>query len=72
MSDNLHLLHYVLAELICGDIVQVDHYNGCETLTGVDLHCESKKTRHQTLAMNVTKYWPIFKILSLLDSVGNL
>ena len=31
-----------------------------------------KKTRHQTLAHNFTKYRPIFKILSLLDSVGNL
>ena len=31
-----------------------------------------KKTRHQTLAHNFTKYWPIFKILPLLDSVGNL
>ena len=36
------------------------------------LHRESKKTRHQTLAHNFTKYWTIFKILSLLDSVGNL
>jgi len=36
------------------------------------LHRESKKTRHQTLAHNFTKHWPIFKILSLLDSVGNL
>jgi len=32
-----------------------------------------KKTRHLTLAHTFTKYWPIFKILSLLDSVvGNL
>ena len=31
----------------------------------------SQKTRHLTLAHNFTKYWPIFKILSLLDSVGN-
>jgi len=38
----------------------------------INLHRESKKTRHQTLAHNFTKYWPIFKILSLLDSVGNL
>ena len=36
------------------------------------IHRESKKTRHQTLAHNFTKYWPIFKILLLLDSVGNL
>ena len=31
-----------------------------------------KKTRHLTLANNFTNYWPIFRILSLLDSVGNL
>ena len=37
------------------------------------IHCESeKKTRHLTLAHNFTKYLPIFKILSLLDLVGNL
>ena len=29
------------------------------------IHRESKKTRHQTLVHNFTKYWPIFKILSL-------
>ena len=28
--------------------------------------------RHLTLAHSFTKCWPIFKILSLLDSVGNL
>ena len=39
--------------------------------TSCKLHRESKKTRHLTLAHNFTKYWPIFKILSLLDSVGN-
>ena len=32
----------------------------------------SQKTRHLTLAHNFTKYWPIFKIISPLDSVGNL
>ena len=31
-----------------------------------------KKTRHQTLAHNFTKYWPIFKILFLVDSLVNL
>jgi len=31
-----------------------------------------KKTRHLTLAHNFTKYLSIFKILSLLDSLGNL
>ena len=36
------------------------------------IHRESKNTRHLTFAHNFTKYWPIFKILSLLDSVGNL
>jgi len=30
-----------------------------------------KKKRHLTLAHNFTKYWPIFKTISLLDS-GNL
>ena len=40
--------------------------------TDGQLHRESKKTRHLTLAHNFTKYWPIFKILSLLDSVGNM
>ena len=36
------------------------------------LHRESKKTRHLTLAHNFTAYWPIFKILPLFDSEGNL
>ena len=36
------------------------------------IHGESKKTRHLTLAHNFTKYLPIFKILSLLDSAENL
>jgi len=31
-----------------------------------------KKTRHQTLVRNFAKYWPLFKILSLLHSAGNL
>jgi len=32
----------------------------------------SQKTRHQTLANNFTKYEPIFKLFSLMDSVVNL
>ena len=32
----------------------------------------SQKTRHLTLAHNFTNYWPIFKIISLLHSAGNL
>ena len=32
----------------------------------------SQKTRHLTLAHNFTQCWPIFKILSLLNSVGKL
>ena len=36
------------------------------------LYTVSQKIRHQTLAHNFTKYQPIFKILPLLDSVGNL
>jgi len=35
------------------------------------LQCESKK-RHQTLVHIFTKYWSIFKILSLLHTAGNL
>jgi len=37
-----------------------------------NIYTVSQKTRHQTLAHNFTKCGPIFKILSLLDSVGNL
>jgi len=36
------------------------------------IYTVSKKTRHQTLAHNFTKCSPIFGILSLLDSAGNL
>ena len=43
--------------------------NGCSSSSSTPW---VKKTRHQTLAHNFTKYEPIFKILSLLDSVGNL
>ena len=43
-----------------------------KSTTSLKLHCESQKTRHLTLAHNFTKYLPIFKILSLLDSVGHL
>jgi len=38
----------------------------------LSVHRESKKQRHQTLVHNFTKYLPIFKIFTLLDSVGNL
>jgi len=44
-------------------------YTACQSRS---LHRESKKTRHLTLAHNFTKYWPTFKILSLLYLVGNL
>jgi len=36
------------------------------------MYTVSQKTRHLTLAHNFTKYWPIFTIRSLSDSVGNL
>ena len=36
------------------------------------IHRESKKTRHQTLGHNFTKYWPIFKIFSVADLAVNL
>ena len=38
----------------------------------VSKYTVSQKTRYLSLTHNFTKYWPIFKILSLLDSVGNL
>ena len=36
------------------------------------LHCESKKTCHQTFVYIFIKYWPILKILSLAHSLANL
>ena len=36
------------------------------------LHRESKKTRHQTLGHNFSKYYPIFKFFPLADSAVNL
>jgi len=36
------------------------------------LHCESKKTRHQTLCHNFTNYYPIFNFFSLAHWVVNL
>ena len=38
----------------------------------MNVHRESKKTRHQTLGHNFTNYYTIFKIFSLADSVVNL
>ena len=40
----------------------------------VDYYCiyTVSQKKNKPLAHNFTKYWPIFKILSLLDSVGNL
>jgi len=39
--------------------------------TNIVLHCESKKTRHQTIVHIFAKYWSIFDIFSLLHSAGN-
>ena len=36
------------------------------------IHCESKKTRHYNIVYNFAKCWPIFKLLSLTDSLVNL
>ena len=49
---------------------QVGCWAPCQREIG--LYTVSQKTRHLTLAHNFTKYSPIFKILSQLDSVGNL
>jgi len=36
------------------------------------LYIVSQKTRHQTLVHFFAKYWPIFRIISLLHPAGNL
>ena len=36
------------------------------------LHSESQKARHYNIVHNFTKCWPIFKLLSLTDSLVNL
>ena len=68
-APNLFTSDDVISVLVCKSsiafyrVLQYKHF---------DVHRESNKTRHLTLANNFTKYWPIFTILSLLDSVGNL
>jgi len=47
-------------------------YNIFIKLPGLNVHHESKKTRHQTLGHNFTNYYPIFKIFSLADSAVNV
>ena len=37
----------------------------------VCMYVHRKSKKHLTVAHNFTKYWPIFKIISLLDSEGN-
>ena len=70
-SSHAYLSHHTSLSIKC---IQ----SGCRyfvfsisnTLVTVSIilqHCESKKTRHLTLAHNFTKYWPIFKITSLLE-----
>jgi len=51
------------------DIIQSTHYGFNHLIYTVS---QKKQDTQLTLAHNFTKYWPIFKILSLLDSVGNL
>jgi len=41
-------------------------------INNIIIYTVSQKTRHLTLAHNLTEYWPIFKILSLLYSAGSL
>jgi len=48
----------------------LQHSQACGVVS--QIYTVSEKKRHLTLAHNFTKYWPIFEILSLLDSVGNL
>ena len=66
---------FCLVSIQTGFTFLVLAYPGCSRKVALN-GCSStplvKKTRHLTVAHNFTKYWPIFKILSLLDSVGNL
>ena len=50
----------------------IQHYFYAQHVNNMTFYTVSQKTRHLTLAHNFAKYWPIFKILSLLDSVENL
>ena len=77
-NDTHLLLRQLLCEVSQYHVLIMGAFNypdiDWETIAATDrapIHCESKKTR-QTLAHNFTKYLPISKILSLLDSVGNL
>jgi len=68
---RLLMMEYFVLTYVASSFVFQNCIFGGSWLISI-LHCESKKTRHLTLAHNFTKYWPIFKILSLLDSVRNL
>jgi len=56
-------LVFIISILLLRDIL-----NACQN----EIHSESKKTRHQTLSHNFTKYHAILKIFSLADSAVNL
>ena len=77
---NTRLLRYcILYEYYSEEVANVSYIylypcavDECSpTFCGRLLHCESKKTRHQTLGHNFTNYYPIFKIFSLMDLVIN-
>ena len=44
----------------------------CQINVCIYVQCESKKGCHYSLVHNCAKFWPIFTILSLLDSALNL
>jgi len=59
---------------ISSDLPDVDHAtepkDSCVSFFdgGLKLHCESKKLCHFCFYCNFGKIWPIFKIISLLES----
>ena len=59
------------APIVSGHTAEIDG-SSVSLLIGYYIYTVSKKTRHQTLAHNFPKWQPIFKILSLVDSLVNL
>jgi len=52
--------------------VHVRYFISWWVLAVTVIHCESKKTRHYNIVHNFDKCLPIFKLLSLTDSLVNL
>jgi len=65
-----HLFTYALQSIMSDSVLQMNAYYGqrCARVSTLSV----KKTSHYTFVCNFAKCWPIFKILSLTDSVVNL